>query len=56
MVPALPLFSADGTSVAEQKRDTPYCRQADKGINDSADDRVLTAKQPGYDIKLEQTD
>ncbi len=54
MVPALPLlFSADGASVAKQKRDTPNCREADKGVNYPADNRILTAKQPSYDIKLE---
>jgi hypothetical protein len=41
-------------SLPEKKRDTPYTRQGDDGIDDAADQRILTTADPSDDIKLEE--
>ena len=41
---------------AEQERCAPQARQSHQGIDDTADDGVLTAEEPGYKVKLENAD
>ena len=41
-------------SLPEKERDAPHARQGDDGIDDAADQRILTTADPGDDIKLEE--
>ena len=41
---------------AEQKRNTPQPCKTDKCIDDSAQDRSLSAKEPGNKVKFKKTD
>ena len=45
-------FSFDVLPLTKQQSDAPEACQADQSINDPADDRTLSAKQPGYQIEL----
>ena len=41
--------------IPKQQRDAPYTGQRHQGIDDPAEHCALTAEQPGYQIKLENT-
>ena len=43
-------------SLPEQERDAPKTRKTDNNVNNSAYDVVLTAEEPGDEVKLEKTD
>ena len=41
---------------AEDQRDTPNACQGNDGVDDTAEQRGLSAADPSYNVKLEQTD
>lgn len=43
-------------SRAEEERDTPNAREGDDGVDDTADEGILTAAEPRNYVKLEKTD
>lgn len=49
------LIVAAAAASAQQKRDAPQAGQTNDGIDDPAQQSVLTAKQPGYQIELKNT-
>lgn len=52
-----PLFCVEARAVsAKQERDAPQPRKTDNRINNSAEDRGLTAEDPCYKIELKQAD
>lgn len=50
------IFFFDNGAFAEQKGNAPDACQSNEGINNPADNGVLAAKDPGDDIKTENTD
>lgn len=47
------LFTLDDASSAKQKGNAPQTGQSHKGIDDPAEKRTLTTKEPGHQIELE---
>ena len=55
-MPPILFFRLELRSVfAEQHSDAPHAGKTYKRINNATDQGILTAKQPGYQIKLENT-
>ena len=50
------LFVAVAKLLSEQEGSTPQTSQTNDGIDDAAEERVLTAKEPCNKIKLKDTD
>ena len=42
-------------SFSEQERNAPYSGKGNECVNDTAEDRILTAENPRYQVELEQT-
>lgn len=56
-VPKFLLFDpVKGFTRAEHQRNAPDARKTDNCINDAAEQRGLSAADPGNDVKLEQAD
>jgi hypothetical protein len=49
------LFTIHMTISAKQQTNAPQTCQCDDRIDDTAEDRILAAKQPCYKVKLENT-
>ena len=43
-------------SRTEEERDAPNTRKGDNGVDDAADESILTAAEPRNYVKLEKTD
>lgn len=43
-------------TLSEKKRNAPYTGKSNKGVDNSADQRILTAENPGNYVKLKKTD
>lgn len=53
MMPPFLFFCAEFCSVsAEEHCNAPQTGKSYKGVNDAAEQRILTAKQPRYKVKL----
>lgn len=52
---AIFLFSLNDLVSAKQEGNAPQTSKSDNGIDQSAEQRTGAAKQPGYQIKLENT-
>jgi hypothetical protein len=50
------LFSFDDFISAKQKGNTPQACQTNDGVDDSAEQSILTTKNPGNQVELEDTD
>ena len=49
----LALFVNAAATSAEEERDAPQTGQCDHGVNNSGQQRILSAEDPGYQIELE---
>lgn len=45
----------DSISFTEEKRNAPQSSNADKGVDNSADDRCLSSKDPRNNVKSEKS-